>query len=447
VDKKDLAKRLLATEDLLNKIEIKGPDLGSLLSKFNENIYNNKNKRLLTLPFIRLILTALLKGVFLTQPKARQIKSEVLLSKLADRAHCNALINPIKEYFQSNAVLYTPGFFNELGSYNFPRKLKLSSFSILLKKWTEIRGVYQSKGLKVDGLNLFHALLTQLSAFKNWSDFFSQFKPKIVLVDFDRDNRNSAMVLAAKINRIPTATLVHGVLNPPYGYWPIIADEIWCWGNFQRNQLIAHGVDKNKIRIVGSPIAIRNNESYIGRGNRPINNIGIGLNPVKEDDNKLMLKKLLLNPISLQVKWTIKLHPSMLKKEWMLEFENENVTIFTHNEYSLVNFFKSIDLLIVGNSGIGFEAITNDIPIWVYRADQNTSGHDEVMINQANCPDITLTNNLSSHLQSLIDFDDYLHSLLRVEQQFVLNDFYFATGPQAIKNVIDAIEIKLLKCE
>jgi hypothetical protein len=42
-------------------------------------------------------------------------------------------------------------------------------------------------------------------------------------------------------------------MNPVYGYNPILANEVWCWGEFDKTLLLDLEVAPSKIKIVGNP--------------------------------------------------------------------------------------------------------------------------------------------------------------------------------------------------
>jgi len=82
----------------------------------------------------------------------------------------------------------------------------------------------------------------------------SHWKPSIIVTEYDRNSYWSCLVLAAKALSIPTATLVHGVMNESaFGYTPILADKILCWGRLQKDTLIGEGETPDKIVVAGCP--------------------------------------------------------------------------------------------------------------------------------------------------------------------------------------------------
>jgi len=304
----------------------------------------------------------------------------------------------------------------------------------------EILECYKINELEATKFELYYLLFVQLIAYCNWLDFFRDSQFVILLTEFDRDYRTSPMVLAARQNNIPSITLVHGILNPPFAYVPVLADQIWCWGRFQKKQLIAFGVPEEKIQVVGNPIAkyydlknsVRNSDQNIC--------IGIGLNPMSKEENLLFLNSFRYNDLSYRFNWIIKLHPSMKKTEWMEGMVADNFLFFETEDLQLEDFFNRIDLLIVSNSGLGYEAIVNNIPVWVYRVEEGQDGHDGVMIELGRCPDIRDGESLKREMDVLLNNkNEYLRSLIESERIFVQDQFYEAIGEEASQIIFERI--------
>src|SRR5690606_33076225 len=122
-------------------------------------------------------------------------------------------------------------------------------------------------------------------------EFLKKSHFKKVIVDFDR-NKFVPLVLAAKYLKIQTISLQHGAINPPYGYTPLIADEIWVWGELWKNALILMGVKESSIKIVGSSIV---DDYQKPKSNRIIKTVGIGPNPIGVLRNKKLWKEFTSN--------------------------------------------------------------------------------------------------------------------------------------------------------
>lgn len=75
-----------------------------------------------------------------------------------------------------------------------------------------------------------------------FSEFLKRSRPSVVVTEYDRNHLWSCLVLAANRLGIRTVTLVHGVMEQDaFGFSPVLADTILCWGEFDRAKLLAAG--------------------------------------------------------------------------------------------------------------------------------------------------------------------------------------------------------------
>ena len=70
--------------------------------------------------------------------------------------------------------------------------------------------------------------------------FLDAVRPTAVLTESEHNNPSSCLILAAR-QRIPTATMMHGVIYSSYGYTPLLSDVALCWGREQAEQMIEFG--------------------------------------------------------------------------------------------------------------------------------------------------------------------------------------------------------------
>ena len=73
------------------------------------------------------------------------------------------------------------------------------------------------------------------------------------MVESDRNNLSSPVVMASKKLNIPSFSLMHGNVYNDFGYVPILADQLLVWGRFQKDLLIKAGANKDQIKVVGAP--------------------------------------------------------------------------------------------------------------------------------------------------------------------------------------------------
>jgi hypothetical protein len=83
--------------------------------------------------------------------------------------------------------------------------------------------------------------------------FLNNVKPRAIVTEYDRNSSASCLIIAAKKRGIPSVSMIHGALkpHPSYGFSPILANYICCWGIHHKNNLLQHGVSPDQLPITG----------------------------------------------------------------------------------------------------------------------------------------------------------------------------------------------------
>jgi len=442
-----IPEKLIKAELELNDIIFDGAPCGSLLSYYHTNLYKGNIKPISVLLFVALLFREILIGLMTPFCKQNFREKKILFGKTANRIQFNSLIDPLKDVFCKHSIIFMPNRESEFKKTNFYKSLKVKrAFGIIydvLKSKSRIKRIYRDNGIPINTWIVLYTLFKQLVSYTNWVKFFEVNNFKCVMVDYDRKRVNSVIVIAAKRKKIPVYTLQHGVLNGIFGYYPILANKICVWGNFHKRQLLSFGLSASQIEIVGNPIAkkVIKNDLIQNKKSKKRLVFGVGINPTKEKENILFIKYLL--SFDIDVQWIFRLHPAMKLGKWSSNFqENRDILFEIGTERPISSFFTSIDLLIVGNSGIGFEAILNNIPVWVYKVSQTSLENDFVMIENGFCPDVTSSNNFIKEYAKLKNDNLYLRNILAAQKSFLEKDFYNSYGNTSTDHIIDIV----LKC-
>ena len=110
----------------------------------------------------------------------------------------------------------------------------------------KINSMFLMDNLKLD-------LRLQIFSYSCWLKFLNVLMPPFVIVENDRNNLSSPVVMASKKLNIPSFSLMHGNVHNDFGYVPILADQLLVWGKFQKDLLIKAGANKDQIKVVGAP--------------------------------------------------------------------------------------------------------------------------------------------------------------------------------------------------
>jgi hypothetical protein len=208
--------------------------------------------------------------------------------------------------------------------------------------------------------------LIQFRRVSYWDDYVqkSVVKPKCIITEFDRNSLASPMILSARKHNILTITLTHGVIE--YGFTPLLADHILCWGKCQKERLISLGVEPYRISVTGNPM-IKVIERCPGKKTRSSNNVKVclAIGPEAEYLNKSLIEAFDYAVEQLeQVEGIIKLHPTLKRGnyKWINSISSK-VIIFDSLDITNSELFNIIDLLIVHFSGIANEALAAGTPV------------------------------------------------------------------------------------
>lgn len=412
-----------------------GIPIGSLLDGYWHEKFRfkeNKNNKVNQLRGILGVIRFIIKIILLPKEKSTdKHKVELLIGKCDDKRHYNLLIDYIPKNITESMVLDSEySFYRYLGFYS---RLTAIYDSIIL---------FARVGFK---LRLCRTGYSKISFFKHLAYSTLKFYlsnelirlkcPKLIVVDADRV-RFHQLILAGNYNDIKTVSLQHGVLNPPFnGYLPLLANEIWVWGSLWKRLLIEQGIQHDRIKIVGSTIVDEINVKKYCYNKHP--KIGIGINPVDFSINYALwhdITKILSNA---GFEIIIKLHSSMSKDEQLYTIFNNNEQIYSYTELDNNHFFNTIDLLLVSNSGLGYEAIAYGVPIAVVREEKNSTGNDCIMIKDGKFPEISNEKNVLDDLNYIMQ---NLFPIHEKEQRFIWQEIYSTYGDFAEKLTINEIK-------
>ncbi|MDP4277265.1 MAG: hypothetical protein Q8914_06480 [Bacteroidota bacterium] len=189
---------------------------------------------------------------------------------------------------------------------------------------------------------------------------------RLVGADYDRGNDSCTLFAAARSLQKPSFTLQHGVINPPVGFAPINADEIWVWGDMARLQLIASGVPDSCIHLTGTPIVetltLTQEERFRIKQQLQLKSgktIVLALSrPDKADDLKLVK---LFHAIRQQYgkdedNFVVKVHPTYPDTDYSW-ITNEFGLAVLPIRIPYPDFMNIVDVLLAHNSGIATEVL------------------------------------------------------------------------------------------
>jgi UDP-N-acetylglucosamine:LPS N-acetylglucosamine transferase len=217
-------------------------------------------------------------------------------------------------------------------------------------------------------------------------------RPATVLTEFDRNHLVAPLMIAARVKRVPTITLVHGVANRLYT--PLLADVVCCWGESDRATFANCGVEAGRIVVTGqpriqrevAPINAERKSEILGRSTKctllfASSPIATGL--------KLKLAGEFCEAVSAlpNTAAIIRLHPSECVSEYRHVSDAHPAAIFLPNNACTLDEALSLaDVIVVHNSSVGIDALIRQRPTVVLDSVAGEWPNAAALVQHAHCP-------------------------------------------------------------
>jgi glycosyltransferase involved in cell wall biosynthesis len=445
--------KYIKLERYYNQIKFKSIPMGSVIADqfIFSRTHGNKAFRKTLLCFC-VALVRLVFNIFSTH--LRDIKfNKILATRLANKPHLNNIMNPVIDHFEDKiSVLTNPTIEFKSNIHKLYTKESRKAFpkdffqilSIFLKSIIFSKSKLKKLNLSFSE-SLFYSckILEQCNPISYFDAIFRicNSKPDIILTEFDRNTISAPLILVGKKYSVTTVTFVHGIIGK-YGYAPILADFVFCWGNEQKKTLISQKVPTEKIVITGTTIIDENCRINNDIPNSTDKNykICLGINPVRPELIKYTIDIVIKAVIGLSdIELIIKLHPSQARHKF-IEYEalGKNIRVVASHEINNQELFGKINLLIIENSGLGIEALISEVPVAVINTGDENIDFGKVLINKAHCPTFKSSEELKNLISDLRDNPGRIEQMKSYGKQFA-REYYFATGIVAAEIITNKI--------
>jgi len=365
------AHQLVELERSLNKVTFENVQIGSIMAVYWGILYGQRPHAVTPRLFLSIIYIHL-KSLF-QNSKTKDFEKPFVYIKTGNTPHLQNLKSAVlynSKIKQATLIIES----DDIGGIPFKDisrgyKLKdiITVWVFMKRNFKHINNLLKWKDFNFRTrmflfLNLFIQLIKTLAILN-----FLKNQKKLSLIggDYDRGHDTAPLFAAAKSLDILSFTLQHGVINPPYGYHPLIANEIWVWGDMAKEQLLSLGVSKKDIRLVGTPIIQDIEISKTRRQGlfnclhlKKGNNVVLALSYPDINNDRLLVR--FLHDIQKLYRdendnFLVKLHPARNPEDYKWITKNFGFAILP-NSMEQVDFMNLVDILLVHSSGIATEA-------------------------------------------------------------------------------------------
>ncbi len=260
----------------------------------------------------------------------------------------------------------------------------------------------------------------------NTVNILKKSKVTSILVDWDHDNYQSLIVLAAKVAKIKTYTLIHG--NICDRSFPILADTCICWGPKQYEYFVENGTDKNRLVIGGNPRFknFKNRTSDLKEklkiGNEKIL-LHFSQNFPEPNFDEFEFIKIIEEGVrncSRDWKLVIKTHPVQNVNLFREKVNPE--TILLDSSIKLEDALSIADVSIIVNSTTIIDSILCGVPVTIFHPDGKPEDFQKALVDYSNLPLTSTALNITQLLNSINS--DNVKEIMNFKAQVDFIDHY-----------------------
>ncbi|MFN4993346.1 MAG: hypothetical protein ACK5FU_01680, partial [Bacteroidota bacterium] len=320
-------------------------------------------------------------------------------------------------------------------------KATASMVKSTIKQIRKEKNISLTAAIEIENNAMYQTLL-----FETALDFLNKTKPKTIVCDSDRQPANCALVMAGNKLDIPTFTFIHGAIDPPDNYIPILARFVFCWGTDHVEALGKVNTPANKMIVTGNTKLTRslgvNATTVRKKLNLPatdhLKTIILFTNNI-DPALQIQLAQSFIHfcKNNANVRGMIKLHPLESPADYSALTFPENIRMFTTTEITLDEALAVADGVLSHNSLVAVDTLIKHKPLAILHTINLALGIAERLHQEAGVPLISNQEKFDRFIQSL-EKNTYSFEL---KEKFV-HHYCAAFGPEAVDNTIHAIHLK-----
>lgn len=291
--------------------------------------------------------------------------------------------------------------------------------------------------------HLAYALAARSFYVSGFFRFLDHVQPSAVLTDSEHNTPWSCLILAARQRGIPTLQMMHGVIYPPYGYTPLLSDVALCWGQQQREQMVALGTEPERLVVTGCQ-RLRRTTHTDGNAVRarlelpaegPVVILATGPMP-REEWRKLFYTFGAAFQEHPTITGVVRLHASEKKAFYHVEAARyPRLRLLENQDWTVEEAMAICDVVVIHNSGLGNDALAFGRLVVLLDVLEGPLSNGQTLADKAGCPVVRTGTELRQALDRIIEDAHHRQALHRRAEEYV-HWFCGAFGKKAARNVV-----------
>ncbi len=294
---------------------------------------------------------------------------------------------------------------------------------------------------------LMNVLTAQTQRMLAFELLLKQLQPKYILTEYDRNDMCSGLILTARKMAIPTYSHMHGVVNHRFGYLPLLADYLFCWGERQKQLLIDKGAHPGKLLVTGATQLSNRLKTTKGEARMKIKVspsqkvIVLATNPVNHYYRQQLATFFCEAINNLRTfKGVVRLHSSENLSFYQSFIDRYPNILFDKN--TILNFEESLavaDIVCIFNSAYSIDAIVKSVPVVIINLDDHNLGQAADLINEGGFPAVKTAQELEIFIQQYFSEDGIHQEAVKNQRRYAqqyCNDFEI----DAVSNILQTIQ-------
>lgn len=396
------------------------------------------------------------------------LKGRMLFTLLYDREDLKRLIFPVMEnYSPQESFLFadTPVIKKRYANKNvvtwsdFP-KINMNEWRNEFNRCEPIWRRRLSEILTANKIPLYTAqfllasLQVQTQRIMAAKEFFDRALPRIIVTEYDRNSSASCLVIATALKNITSITMIHGaaIVPPPrYGFVPVLADYVCCWGTRHKDNFIEHGVEETRLIVTGcqalkSSVEVDRNLVCSKIGFPEDTNLAMLVtSPIFSSEKLIYAQKFCQAMSMLSIcRAIVRLHPAESLSEYAGLISQYPHILFLNNEtLSKDEALSLADIVVVHESSFGVDALLSGSIVVVLDALEAQSFTQlmigKELIEKAGCPSPKTPIQLSAVIQDIFSDAEFRNILNRRALEYG-QDYIECCDFESVKKVCTLID-------